>query len=163
MFLSNSLAFSMIQQVLTIWFLVPLPFLNLVCTLKFSAHILLKTSLQDFEHYFASIWNEHNCMAVWNFFVWHCPPLGLDWKLTLFFFSFSNWALGFLGGTSGKEPICQCRRLKRCRSNPWVGKIPLRGAQQLTSVFLPGKFHGQRSLAGYSSWLRKESDMTEAT
>ena len=29
------------------------------------------------------------------------------------------------------------------------------------SVFSPGKFHGQRSLAGYSPWGHKESDMTE--
>ena len=29
------------------------------------------------------------------------------------------------------------------------------------SVFLPGKFHGQRSLVGYSPWGRKESDATE--
>ena len=28
-------------------------------------------------------------------------------------------------------------------------------------VFLPGKFHGQRSLAGYSPWGRKESNLTE--
>ena len=28
-------------------------------------------------------------------------------------------------------------------------------------VILPGKAHGQRSLAGYSPWDRKESDMTE--
>ena len=31
----------------------------------------------------------------------------------------------------------------------------------LSPVFLPGKFHGQRNLVGYSSWGRKESDMTE--
>ena len=30
-----------------------------------------------------------------------------------------------------------------------------------TPVFLPGKFHGQRSLVGYSPWGRKESDITE--
>ena len=30
-----------------------------------------------------------------------------------------------------------------------------------TPVFLPGEFHGQRSLAGYSPWGHKESDMTE--
>ena len=30
---------------------------------------------------------------------------------------------GFPGGTSGKEPACQCRRCKRCRFDPWVGKI----------------------------------------
>ena len=30
-----------------------------------------------------------------------------------------------------------------------------------TPVFLPGEFHGQRSLAGYNPWCCKESDMTE--
>ena len=30
------------------------------------------------------------------------------------------------GGTSGKEPACQCRRHKRCGFNPWVRKIPWR-------------------------------------
>ena len=30
---------------------------------------------------------------------------------------------GFPGGTSGKEPTCQCRRHKRCGFDPWVGKI----------------------------------------
>ena len=30
-----------------------------------------------------------------------------------------------------------------------------------TPVFLPGEFHGQRSLAGYSPWGHKESDRTE--
>ena len=32
---------------------------------------------------------------------------------------------------------------------------------QPTPVFLPGKFHGQRSLAGYCSWGHEESDRTE--
>ena len=32
---------------------------------------------------------------------------------------------------------------------------------QPNPVFLPGKSHGQRSLAGYRPWGRKESDMTE--
>ena len=32
---------------------------------------------------------------------------------------------------------------------------------QPTPVFLPGEFHGQRSLAGYSPWRHKEWDMTE--
>ena len=30
-----------------------------------------------------------------------------------------------------------------------------------TLVFLPGEFHGKRSLAGYSPWGCRESDMTE--
>ena len=63
-----------------------------------------------------------------------------------------------------KEPVCQCRRLKRHnRFDPWIGKIPWRKAGQLTSVFLPGESHGERSLVGHSPWGRKESDTTEET
>ena len=47
--------------------------------------------------------------------------------------------LGFLDGTSGKEPACQYRRHKRCIFDPWAGKIPWRRAWQPTSVFLPAK------------------------
>ena len=32
-----------------------------------------------------------------------------------------------------------------------------------SSMFLPGKFHEQRNLVGYSPWNHKESDMTEDT
>ena len=35
---------------------------------KFLVHILSKTSLKDFEHYFASVWDECNCVVVWAFF-----------------------------------------------------------------------------------------------
>ena len=44
---------------------------------------------------------------------------------------------------------------------PWVGKIPWRRKWLPTPVFLPREFHGQRSLASYSQWGRKESDTTE--
>ena len=70
---------------------------------------------------------------------------------------------GFPGGTSGKEPACQCRRHKRSGFDPWVWKIPWRRAWQPTPVFLHGESHGQRSLAGYSPWGHKEMDTTEAT
>ena len=36
--------------------------------------------------------------------------------------------------------------------NPWVREIPWRRDWQPTPVFLPGEFHGQRSLAGYCPW-----------
>ena len=49
-------------------------------------------------------------------------------------------------GCSGKKSICQCRRCKRLGFHPWVGKLPWRRKWQLTAVFLPGKFHGQRNL-----------------
>ena len=58
--------------------------------------------------------------------------------------------MSFPGGASGKESTCQCKRCKRHRFNPWVRKIPWRRKWQPTSVFLPGKFHGQRGLMGYS-------------
>ena len=45
--------------------------------------------------------------------------------------------------------------------SPWVRKIPCRRKWQPTPVILPGKSHGRRSLVGYSSWGRKESDTTE--
>ena len=35
---------------------------------NFSVHILLKPRLENFEHYFASMWNECNCAVVWTFF-----------------------------------------------------------------------------------------------
>ena len=41
------------------------------------------------------------------------------------------------------------------------GKIPWIRKWQPTPVFLPGKFHGWRSLVAYSPWNHKESDMTE--
>ena len=70
-------------------------------------------------------------------------------------------AVDFPSGASGKEFGCQCRRCKRQGFDPWVGKIPWWRAWQPTAVFLPGTFHGQRSLVGYSPWGHKEMDMTE--
>ena len=62
---------------------------------------------------------------------------------------------------SAKESTCSCRRYKRHGFDPWVGKIPWRREWQSTPIFLPGKFHGQRSLMGCSPWSWKELDMTE--
>ena len=45
----------------------------------------------------------------------------------------------------------------------WVRKVSWRRKWQPTPVFLPGESHGQRCLAGYSSWGCKETDTTEAT
>ena len=69
----------------------------------------------------------------------------------------------FPAGSAGKEPACQCRRCKSHRFDPWIRTMPLRKGRQPTPVFLPGKFHGQRSQAGYSPWGCKESDTTEVT
>jgi len=62
------------------------------------------------------------------------------------------------------QRIClQCRREIRSRFDPWVGKIPWRREWKAIPVFLPGKSHGQRSLAGCHPSGRKESDGTEVT
>ena len=74
-----------------------------------------------------------------------------------------QWTLSFPGGTCGKEFTCHCRRHKRRGFEPSVGQIPWRRARPPTLVFLPEEFHGQMSLARYSSWGHKELDTTEAT
>ena len=45
--------------------------------------------------------------------------------------------------------------------DPRVRTIPWRSEWQPMPVFLPGEFHGQRSLVGYSTWGHKDSDTTE--
>jgi len=37
-------------------------------TWKFTNHVLLKPGLENFEHYFPSVWDEYNCVVVWTFF-----------------------------------------------------------------------------------------------
>ena len=63
------------------------------------------------------------------------------------------------GGASGKESARQYRRQKRHSFDPWVRKIPWSREWQPIPIFLPGEFHGQRSLAGGSPWGHKELDM----
>ena len=52
---------------------------------------------------------------------------------------FSRIYLDFPGGTSGKEPTCQCRKPKSYQFDLWVRKIPWRWKWQPTPVFLPGE------------------------
>ena len=58
---------------------------------NFLVHVLLKPSLENFEHYFASMWNECNCTVVWTFFgtafLWDRNENGLFpvlWLLLIF-------------------------------------------------------------------------------
>ena len=56
-----------------------------------------------------------------------------------------------------------CMRCERLRFDPWVGKIRWRRKWQPIPVFLPGEFHGQRSLAAYSSWDQRVRHDTHIT
>ena len=68
----------------------------------------------------------------------------------------------FSGGSMLKSLPPNARRHRRCRFDPWVGKILWRRRKwQPIPVFLPGESHGQRSLTCYSPGGHKESDMTE--
>ena len=61
------------------------------------------------------------------------------------------------GLEDGLQDRFQAKRLKFCLGQ----EDPLEKEMQPTPVFLPGKFHGQRSLAGRNPWCCKESDTTE--
>ena len=64
--ISGSSAFS--KSTLNIW--------------KFLVHVLLKPCLENFEHYFASVWDECNCAVVWHSLAW--PFLGIGMRTDLF-------------------------------------------------------------------------------
>ena len=85
-------------------------------------------------------------------------------RLGLSFFHLLNefkidYPIFFPGGLDGKEFACSAG--DPCLIPAWVRKIPWRRKQQPTPVFLPGKSHTQRSLAGYSPWHHRESDTTK--
>ena len=70
---------------------------------KFLVHILLKTSLTNFEHYFASMWDECNCAIVWTFFgiafLWDWNenwPFPVLWPLLSFSNLLASWVQHFL-------------------------------------------------------------------
>ena len=56
---------------------------------------------------------------------------------------------------SGRESDCQCMNHRRHEFDPWLRKIPWRRKWHPSPVVLPGKAHGQRSLAGCSPWCHK--------
>ena len=60
--------------------------------------------------------------------------------------------VGFPGGSEGKASVCN---VGDRGSTPGLGRFPWRRKCQPTPVRLPGKFHGQRSLKGYSPWSCK--------
>ena len=67
---------------------------------------------------------------------------------------------GFPGGTVVKNLLANVGDAGDAGSIPGTGRAPEEGVATHSSV-LPGKFHGQRSLVGYSPWGFKGSDMTE--
>ena len=77
----------------------------------------------------------------------HVAPRSL---LSPGFLATSFILIGFHGGSDSNEYLCNAGEL---------GSIP--GSGRAPGVFLPGEFHGQRSLVDYSLWDCEESDMAE--
>ena len=78
------------------------------------------------------------------------------WKcvaLDFFFFFYQTWMY-----LDGKEFSCNVGDLG---SIPGSGRSPAEGNGNNIPVFLPGEFHGQRSLMGYIPWDHEELNMTE--
>ena len=105
------------------------------------------------------IWYNFNRMCCWTWVwanwennegqeSWHAMVHGVTKKSDI-----TEWLnkniifLGYPGGSATKHPPV--------KQETWVRKIPWRRKWQITLVFLPGKFHGQRSLPGYSPWGHK--------
>ena len=69
---------------------------------KFTVHVLLKPGLENFKHYFTSVWDECNCVVVWAFFgitflwVWHENwPFPALWPLLSFPDLLAYWVQHF--------------------------------------------------------------------
>ena len=69
---------------------------------KFTVHILLKRGLENFEHYFSSVWDECNCMVVWALlgiaFLWDWNENGsfpIWWSLLSFPNLLAYWVQHF--------------------------------------------------------------------
>ena len=68
------------------------------------------------------------------------------------------------GGTSGKEPACQCRlNVRDTSSIPGLGRYPGGGHGNPLQCSCLENAHGQRSLEGCSPWDHTELDTTEVT
>ena len=61
---------------------------------KFTVHIVLMPGLENFEHYFASVWDECNCAVVWAFFGVAVP---WDWNENLFQSCGHSWVFQICG------------------------------------------------------------------
>ena len=130
---------------------------------NFSVHVLLKPTLENFEHYFASVWDEHNCVVVWSFF-----GIAFLWDLN------ESWPFPMKTDSDVVERHIWSRipslSLTACVSLdkllwfwlPGFHGVYLRGRRyerrrrqwHPTPVLLPRKSHGWRSLVGCSPWGR---------
>ena len=120
------------------------------------------------------------CPVVWGIFLdqgLNCAPWtgrqipnhwatreALNLFLSVIFFScYHKWnnflkfifKLLVLRASLGAQMLMICLQCRKPGFDPWVRKIPWRREWLPTPICSPGEFHGQRSLAGLSSWCRR--------
>ena len=87
------------------------------------------------------IYHHHEPIIIWNYLC----------------YLFACWIIP-LGVSLGAQMVKNLSAVWETRVQSWIGKIPWRRKWQPSLVFLLEKFHGQRSLVGYSPWDCKELD-----
>ena len=118
------------------------------CPLSRWCHPTISSSVVPFSSCLQSF-SASGSFPVSQFFASGSQSIGVSTSASVLPVNIQDWfPLGLTGLIS-----LQSKRLSRVFSNTTV--------QKNHSVFLPGEFHGQRSLAGYSSWSHKELDMIE--
>ena len=139
-------------------------YIKMLITIVFQSHSVMSDSLQPHRYIVhRNSPGQNTLVGSCSLLQWIFLTQGLNPVLL-----HCRWTLNRLSHQGSLETLSHCctaERLVHSKArpgfNPWVGKIPWRREWQLTPVFLPGAFHGQRSLVGYSPWGHKESDMTE--
>ena len=117
---------------------------------KFMVHILLKPCLENFEHYFASVWDECNCAVVWTFFgiavLWDWNenrPFPVLWLLLSFPNLLAYRVQHFLLGLSAASYF------RIWNSSTWIPSPPL----ALSIVMLPKAHLSSHSRRSCSRWV----------
>ena len=88
----------------------------------FMVHVLLKPGLENFEHYFASVWDECNCAVVWTFLA--LPFFGIVMKTDLFQSRGHCWVLKFCC-------YIECSTLSESPFRIWNGSTGIPSPSQL--------------------------------
>ena len=149
----------MIQRMLAIWSLVPLPFLKPAWTSGSSRFTYFwSLGLENFEQYSTSVWDECSCAVVWTFigidFLWDWNehwPFPILWPLLSFPDLLAYWAyclIANLFSVLNKYSLVWCTTGYLC-------------IHLLKYFLILPNFDDDGGLACCDSWGRKESDTTE--
>ena len=130
-----------------------LPIFKLCSLISYSSFLpFLFLSFFNFYFCFLNSPQEHHKCILLGIFLWSPSQRGVHLYDIKTFRGRCGLSAGFPGPGSVIKNLCLQETCRRHEFNSWVRKIPWSRKWQLTIVFLPGKSHGQWSLAGYSPW-----------